>query len=70
MAPPVIIWFRRDLRLSDHPALRKYVPELIGVPGKAVHKLDRLPPEYPVPVVGHAHERRVSFDRYDAIRTA
>jgi len=49
--------------------VRKYVPELRGVPGKTVHKLDKLPAEYPAPVVDHAHERRVSLDRYEAIRT-
>ncbi|MEV6604402.1 deoxyribodipyrimidine photo-lyase [Kutzneria sp. NPDC051319] len=49
--------------------VRKYVPELRGVPGKTVHKLDKLPEEYPAPIVDHAHERRVSLDRYDAIRT-
>ncbi|MFC0547103.1 cryptochrome/photolyase family protein [Kutzneria chonburiensis] len=49
--------------------VRKYVPELRGVQGKTVHKLDKLPEEYPAPVVDHAHERQVSLDRYDAIRT-
>ncbi|GAA3432470.1 cryptochrome/photolyase family protein [Kutzneria kofuensis] len=49
--------------------VRKYVPELRGVQGKAVHKLDKLPKDYPAPIVDHAHERRVSLDRYDAIRT-
>jgi len=49
--------------------VRKYVPELRGVQGKNVHKLDKLPEQYPAPVVDHAHERRESLDRYDAIRT-
>ncbi|REH29457.1 deoxyribodipyrimidine photo-lyase [Kutzneria buriramensis] len=49
--------------------VRKYVPELRGVQGKAVHKLDKLPGEYPAPIVDHADERRVSLERYDAIRT-
>ena len=49
--------------------VRKYVPELRGVRGKTVHKLDRLSADYPAPVVDHAHERQVSLDRYAAIRT-
>jgi deoxyribodipyrimidine photo-lyase len=49
--------------------VRRYVPELRGVPGKTVHKLDKLPEDYPAPVVDHSHERQVSLDRYDAVRT-
>jgi deoxyribodipyrimidine photo-lyase len=49
--------------------VRRYVPELRGVPGKAVHRLAGLPDGYPAPVVDHAEERRVSLERYDAIRT-
>ncbi|NBU21274.1 hypothetical protein EBS43_07690, partial [bacterium] len=29
-APPVIVWFRRDLRISDHTALHRAALE--GVP--------------------------------------
>ncbi|WP_211763982.1 cryptochrome/photolyase family protein [Kutzneria sp. CA-103260] len=50
--------------------VRKYVPELRGVPGKTVHKLGKLPADYPAPMVDHNHERRVSLDRYEAVRTS
>jgi deoxyribodipyrimidine photo-lyase len=50
--------------------VRKYVSELRGVQGKAVHKLGTLPEDYPAPVVDHNRERRVSLDRYEAVRTS
>ncbi|WP_410564368.1 cryptochrome/photolyase family protein [Amycolatopsis sp. cmx-4-61] len=49
--------------------VRKYVPELRSVPGKAVHKPAARPAEYPEPMVDHAHERRVSLERYAKITT-
>ncbi|GLY35376.1 deoxyribodipyrimidine photo-lyase [Amycolatopsis sp. NBRC 101858] len=47
--------------------VRKYVPELRTVAGKAVHKLKDRPKEYPEPMVDHAHERQVSLERYGKI---
>ncbi|GAB3135064.1 deoxyribodipyrimidine photo-lyase [Amycolatopsis stemonae] len=47
--------------------VRKYVPELRPVQGKAVHKLKDRPEDYPEPMVDHAHERQVSLERYGAI---
>ncbi|NIH78361.1 deoxyribodipyrimidine photo-lyase [Amycolatopsis viridis] len=54
----------------DGDYVRRYVPELREIPGKAVHqpwKLPRLPTGYPRPIVDHAHERTVALDRYNAI---
>ncbi|MEC3979595.1 cryptochrome/photolyase family protein [Amycolatopsis sp. H20-H5] len=52
--------------------VRKYVPELREVPGKAVHqpwKLNAGQPEgYPEPMVDHAHERQVALRRYEDIK--
>jgi deoxyribodipyrimidine photo-lyase len=42
MTPPVIVWFRNDLRLADHPALSAAVES--GAPVIAVYLLD---PEIP-----------------------
>jgi deoxyribodipyrimidine photo-lyase len=47
--------------------VRKYVPELRPVPGKAVHRLKERPAGYPAPMVDHAHERRVALERYGRI---
>ncbi|NBH11244.1 deoxyribodipyrimidine photo-lyase [Amycolatopsis sp. SID8362] len=47
--------------------VRKYVPELRPVQGKAVHQLKERPEEYPEPMVDHAHERQVSLERYGKI---
>ncbi|WP_260479336.1 FAD-binding domain-containing protein [Kibdelosporangium aridum] len=49
--------------------LRRFVPELRGVPGKRVHKpweIDGL--DYPKPMVDHAYEREVALARYNAIK--
>ena len=54
----------------DGEYVRRYVPELRGIPGRAVHqpwKLPQPPPDYPPPVVDHAQERRTALDRYHAI---
>lgn len=49
--------------------VRRWVPELRGVQGKAVHRLPGGPPEgYPQPIVDHKHEREVALRRYRAIR--
>ncbi|MFD9963132.1 cryptochrome/photolyase family protein [Amycolatopsis sp. NPDC058986] len=47
--------------------VRRYVPELRDVPGKAVHKLRDRPEDYPEPMVDHAVERQVALDRYGAV---
>ncbi|MET7994801.1 deoxyribodipyrimidine photo-lyase [Amycolatopsis sp. NPDC005232] len=51
----------------DGDYVRRYVPELRGVAGKAVHKLKERPSGYPEPLVDHAHERQVALQRYGAI---
>ncbi|MEU5265351.1 deoxyribodipyrimidine photo-lyase [Amycolatopsis sp. NPDC021455] len=51
----------------DGDYVRKYVPELRSVAGKAVHKPKDRPEEYPAPMVDHAHERQVSLERYGKI---
>jgi len=52
--------------------IRRWVPELRGVPGKAVHEpwlLPGGPPQgYPAPVVDHAEERAEALRRYAAAR--
>lgn len=49
--------------------VRRWVPELRGVAGKAVHRVGAAPPVgYPPPIVDHAIERRVALDRYEQIR--
>ncbi|MER6764645.1 MULTISPECIES: cryptochrome/photolyase family protein [Amycolatopsis] len=47
--------------------VRRYVPELRGVEGKAVHVLKERPEGYPEPIVDHAEERQVALQRYGAI---
>ena len=52
--------------------VRRYVPELRSVPGKAVHepwtRPDGLPAGYPERIVQHDVERRESLERYQALR--
>ena len=49
--------------------VRRWVPELAGVAGKAVHTLkDSRPDDYPEPIVDHAHERVDALRRYDDIK--
>ncbi len=52
--------------------VRRWVPELAGVPGPAVHEPWRLPggppAGYPLPVVDHAEERRQALARYTRAR--
>ena len=56
----------------DGDYVRRYVPELRGVAGAAVHEPWRLPggppAGYPRPIVDHARERREALARYDAVR--
>ncbi|SDN38926.1 cryptochrome/photolyase family protein [Allokutzneria albata] len=58
----------------DGDYVRKYVPELRGVPGKRVHqpwKLDGgVPPGYPLPIVDHAEERLEALRRYDIVKNS
>jgi deoxyribodipyrimidine photo-lyase len=56
----------------DGDYVRRWVPELRGVPGAAVHNPWRLaapPAGYPAPIVDHATERQVALERYRAART-
>lgn len=51
----------------DGNYVRRWVPELRAVPGRAVHepwKLAAAPAEYPERMVDHAHERTVTLDDY------
>jgi deoxyribodipyrimidine photo-lyase len=51
--------------------VRRWVPELRGVPGPAVHEpwsLADPPRGYPPPIVDHAVERKVSLQRYEDAR--
>lgn len=49
--------------------VRRYVPELRHITGRAVHEPWRIGVDgYPDPIVEHAEERRVALDRYQAIR--
>jgi len=54
--------------------VRRYVPELRGVEGKAVHQPWKLPdgvPEgYPEPMVDHKAERREALERYERVKAA
>ena len=48
--------------------VRKYVPELRGIDGKAVHRpweLDDAPDGYPEPIVDHSAERAESLRRWE-----
>jgi deoxyribodipyrimidine photo-lyase len=51
--------------------VRRWVPELAGVPGKRVHEPWELPEQpagYPEPIVDHAAERVASLKAYEAVR--
>ena len=55
----------------DGDYVRRWVPELRGVPGRAVHEpwtLPDPPGDYPERIVDHATERRVSLERYEQTR--
>ena len=55
----------------DGRYIRRYVPELAGVSGSAVHEPWTLgvnaPAGYPTPIVDHLQERREALDRYAAV---
>jgi len=51
--------------------VRRYVPELRGLPGKSAHEPWKNPggaPNYPGPIIDHAAERREALDRYEQAR--
>jgi deoxyribodipyrimidine photo-lyase len=51
--------------------VRRYVPELAGISGKAVHQpwnLDEAPAEYPEPIIDHGSERAEALRRYESTR--
>jgi deoxyribodipyrimidine photo-lyase len=52
----------------DGTYVRRWVPELRGIPGRAVHEPWKLPrsaaPDYPERLVDHAVERQVALDAY------
>ncbi len=54
--------------------VRRFVPELRGVPGKAVHQPwrlpDGIPAGYPEPMVDHKAERIEALARYDRVKAA
>jgi deoxyribodipyrimidine photo-lyase len=55
----------------DGAYLRRWLPELREVQGKAIHEpwtLERLPDGYPARVVDHAAERQEALDRYQRAR--
>ena len=56
----------------DGDYVRRYVPELAHVPGRAVHRPATVPGGldrgYPAPLVDHAMERVEALDRYAAAR--
>jgi deoxyribodipyrimidine photo-lyase len=55
----------------DGDYVRRWVPELRGVPGRAVHEpwtLPDPPAGYPERIVDHATERRVALERYEQTR--
>ncbi|MGH8861579.1 MAG: cryptochrome/photolyase family protein [Jatrophihabitantaceae bacterium] len=55
----------------DGDYVRRWIPQLRGVPGRAVHEpwaLDPLPPGYPDRIVDHAAEREIALERYPAVR--
>ena len=58
----------------DGDYVRRWVPELRGVAGKAVHEPwtlgDEPPAGYPEPIVDHATERKVALERYQHDRAA
>jgi deoxyribodipyrimidine photo-lyase len=55
----------------DGDYVRRWVPELRGIPGRAVHepwKLPEPPADYPPPIVDHAAERVEALRRFESIR--
>jgi deoxyribodipyrimidine photolyase len=80
--PPIIVWFRDDPRLSDHPAL--HAAATSGAPVLCLHVLDdsigpatpielasagiTLGKTYPHPIIDHASGRERALAAYAKIR--
>jgi deoxyribodipyrimidine photo-lyase len=58
----------------DGEYVRRFVPELRGVPGGAVHRPwdlpGGIPAGYPAPIIDHARERREALARYEQVQAA
>ncbi len=54
----------------DGDYVRRFVPELRAVPGKAVHQPWALPDGYPEPMVDHKAERLEALARYEQVKAA
>ena len=58
----------------DGEYVRRWVPELADVPGKAVHqpwkRKGGIPDGYPEPIVDHKVERQEALDRYEHVKNA
>jgi deoxyribodipyrimidine photo-lyase len=55
----------------DGVYVRRWIPELHDVAGKAAHEpwdLDPVPADYPERIVDHATERKVALERYQDVR--
>jgi deoxyribodipyrimidine photo-lyase len=68
--PPVAQGERFD---PDGAYVRRWLPELEGVPAHLVHRPWRAPmhcPDYPPPVVDHAERRRLALLRFEEARRA
>lgn len=64
----------QGLRFDPHgDYVRRYVPELAHLPGKAAHEpwkhADGHAHGYPHPILDHAEERREALRRYESVRT-
>jgi deoxyribodipyrimidine photo-lyase len=44
--------------------IKQFVPELAGVPAKDIHTLNRLPSNYPKPIVDLKASREEALSRY------
>ncbi len=57
----------------DGDYIRRYIPELADVTGKAIHQPwtlpDGPPNGYPVPIVDHGEQRHIALERYKAARS-
>ncbi len=57
----------------DGDYVRRFVPELRDVPGRAVHRPWELPDgppnRYPRPIVDHAEERKAALERYEQVKS-
>jgi deoxyribodipyrimidine photolyase len=66
---PIIVWFRRDLRLGDHPALDDDVPS--GAPIVPVYVLDDdVAGVCPQPIIARDEGRRQALAAYEAVKSA